>query len=87
MDPEDQKKLREDLKAQAYEHSRRLLASLASMIGSDTEWKQDTFFSESTKHLQETSQCLGKWHLQCRLLLNHTQPLSQESPAESNPLR
>jgi hypothetical protein len=56
-------RIREDLKAQAYEGSRKVLASLSNMISSATPWQRDAFYSETMRHLAMLQQQLGQWRL------------------------
>lgn len=69
MTSEERTLLKEDLKAQALEHSRRLLVALGKMIEADSTWKQDTFYKEAMTHFAETSQKIGEWRLKSRTLL------------------
>ena len=56
-------RIREDLKAQAYEGSRKILASLSNMISSGSPWQRDAFYGETMRHLAMLQQQLGQWRL------------------------
>ena len=56
-------RIREDLKAQAYEGSRKILASISSMISSSSPWQRDAFYGETMRHLAMLQQQLGLWRL------------------------
>jgi hypothetical protein len=56
-------RIREDLKAQAYEGSRKILASISSMISSSSPWQRDAFYGETMRHFAMLQQQLGLWRL------------------------
>lgn len=56
-------RIREDLKAQAYEGSRKVLASVSNMISSTSPWQRDAFYGETMRHLAMLQQQLGQWRL------------------------
>lgn len=56
-------RIREDLKAQAYEGSRKILASVSNMISSASPWQRDAFYGETMRHLAMLQQQLGQWRL------------------------
>ena len=56
-------RIREELKAQAYEGSRKILASVANMISSGSPWQRDAFYGETMRHLAMLQQQLGQWRL------------------------
>lgn len=54
-------KLKDDLKAQIYEHARKIMASGNSMVQSGTPWQRDQFYTESMRHMMMLEQMLGRW--------------------------
>jgi hypothetical protein len=74
-------RIKEDLKAQAYEGSRKILASISSMISSSSPWQRDAFYGETMRHLAMLQQQLGLWRLKVArvqsgaVLPEHTGPV------------
>ena len=83
MDSIDAQRIKDDLKAQAYEGSRKILMSISNMIASSSVWQRDAFYEETMRHLAMLEQQLGQWRLKIarmQLQSSSTQP-SSEQPA------
>ncbi len=77
-------RIREDLKAQAYEGSRKILASVANMISSGSPWQRDAFYGETMRHLAMLQQQLGQWRLKVARL--QAGAIENEEPTPISPL-
>ena len=56
-------RIKEDLRSQAYEGCRKILASVTKMIASPSAWQRDAFYDETMRHLAMLQQQLGQWRL------------------------
>ena len=68
-------RIKEDLRSQAYEGCRKILASVTKMIASPSAWQRDAFYDETMRHLAMLQQQLGQWRLKvARLQLDGITP-------------
>jgi hypothetical protein len=63
MESSETLRVKEDLKSQAYEGCRKILASVSNMIASPSPWQRDAFYGETMRHLAMLQQQLGQWRL------------------------
>jgi hypothetical protein len=63
MESSETLRIKEDLKSQAYEGCRKILASVSNMIASPSPWQRDAFYGETMRHLAMLQQQLGQWRL------------------------
>jgi len=81
MEPAEAQRIKDDLKSQAYEGSRKILMSISNMIASSSVWQRDAFYEETMRHLAMLEQQLGQWRLKiARMQSDSIQP-SPEDPA------
>jgi hypothetical protein len=81
MEPTEAQRIKDDLKSQAYEGSRKILMSISNMIASSSVWQRDAFYEETMRHLAMLEQQLGQWRLKiARMQSDSIQP-SREDPA------
>jgi len=81
MEPTEAQQIKDDLKSQAYEGSRKILMSISNMIASSSVWQRDAFYEETMRHLAMLEQQLGQWRLKiARMQSDSIQP-SPEDPA------
>ncbi|HYY30770.1 MAG TPA: hypothetical protein VE860_22730 [Chthoniobacterales bacterium] len=72
MESSETLRIKEDLKSQAYEGCRKILASVTNMIGSPSAWQRDAFYSETMRHLAMLQQQLGQWRLKVARIQSET---------------
>ena len=60
MEPTEAQRIKDDLKSQAYEGSRKILMSISNMIASSSVWQRDAFYEETMRHLAMLEQQLGQ---------------------------
>jgi hypothetical protein len=78
MDPSEAQRIKDDLKSQAYEGSRKILMSISNMIASSSVWQRDVFYEETMRHLAMLQQQLGQWRLKiARMQSGSIQPSSE----------
>ena len=63
MESSQSLRIKEDLRSQAYEGCRKILASVTKMIASPSAWQRDAFYDETMRHLAMLQQQLGQWRL------------------------
>jgi hypothetical protein len=72
MESSETLRIKEDLKSQAYEGCRKILASVTSMIASPSAWQRDAFYGETMRHLAMLQQQLGQWRLKVARIQSET---------------